>query len=200
MSKYKFSFEETPYLVETLLNGKKKVVNGDLAFLYDENEGNNSYYRRENNVWVLDDELTNEMISTDENILCNLQKECIEIENNTIAFNAIPIVKKENSIDLDVSEKIVNHHNYLSEILNDDKKYIEKVNADVLKLYTKYYSWILFSVKAIEMKFSVNNFIQFIKTLFLAKRNEKVFMHQIREESTRWLIIRALKLKSNSAL
>lgn len=145
--------------------------------------------------FCFDKNSTNKPLYWDNSILAIL-----EIENNKISFNSIPVVKKENSIDLDVSEKTVNHHNYLSEILKDDNKYIEKVNTEVLRLYDKYYTWILFSAKAIEVKFSYQNLIKIIKTLVLIKKNEKTLLHQIREESTRWLIIRALKLKTKSAL
>ena len=124
----------------------------------------------------------------------------LEIENGFINFQSIPIVKDGDFLDIDSSEKINKHLKYLSEILKDDEKYLDKVNQDVLLLYNKYLNWLLSSINSIEFRFNKRSLKMLLWTLFYGKKNYKVTLHQIREESTRWLLERALKLKSKSDL
>jgi poly-gamma-glutamate synthesis protein (capsule biosynthesis protein) len=124
----------------------------------------------------------------------------LEIENGKISWQSIPVIKKNDFLDIDNSDKISEHLKYLKDILTDDEKYIEKVNSEVLRLYEKYKNWLLSGSNAIELKLSIKSLIQMVKTIFFIKRNEKVTLHQIREESTRWLLARALKLKSKTEL
>lgn len=124
----------------------------------------------------------------------------LDIENGIINWQSIPVIKKNDFLDIDSSDKINEHLKYLTDILTDDEKYIAKVNSEVLNLYEKYKNWLLSGINAIELKLSIKSLIQMAKTIFFIKRNEKVTLHQIREESTRWLLARALKLKSKTEL
>lgn len=124
----------------------------------------------------------------------------LEMEDGLINYKSVPIIKKGDFLEVDKSKDTNEHLKYLTEILIDDKKYIEKVNSEVLRLYKKYLNWLFSGAKAVELKLNKRNLIQLIKTAFLSKSNEKIVLHQIREESTRWLLIRALKLKSKTEL
>jgi len=84
MKKNKLSEIDANYLADTLIDGSKKVIDGQYALLYkgySENvENENDYYVRKNNKWVLDTELSKKNMSIDESsILCDLQEKCINI-------------------------------------------------------------------------------------------------------------------------
>jgi len=82
----KVSTEDATYLAETLINGMKKVKEGDYAFIFNFGEtetdtGNIDYYKRVNDEWVLDKSVDKSFFVNDDELLCNLQDKCIQ-ENN----------------------------------------------------------------------------------------------------------------------
>jgi len=90
---------DSEYLAETLINGSKRVLNGNYAILNYISSNTDSdlvisYYIRKNNIWVLDDSVDKNGISDNQSILCNLQVDCINSPNkindiceNTQLFN-----------------------------------------------------------------------------------------------------------------
>jgi len=79
---------EAIYLAETLIDGIKKVIDGQYAILYkgySENIADESdYYIRKNNKWVLDNQVAQKSGITDEpSIICDLQEKCISVPTNT---------------------------------------------------------------------------------------------------------------------
>lgn len=126
----------------------------------------------------------------------------LEIENGNIHNEVIPTIRNGHFIDIDNSIEIKKHLYDITTILKDDKKYMEKVNKYVLKLYPKYQQWLLGGFNAIEMKLNFKNILRIIKRLTISNRkaNFKIAMHQMREDSTRWALIRALKIMSKSNL
>jgi len=86
MNKNKIPESEADYLANTLLDGHKKVVDGQYAILYkgykeNVNEEVDYYVRRENK-WELETEMSNVINSDDPSILCNLQEKCMSVPNN----------------------------------------------------------------------------------------------------------------------
>ncbi len=82
MKRNNLSEPEAIYLAETLIDGHKKVIDGQYAIVYNgyrENvEDESSYYVRQNDEWVLDKSIPKKTGSIDESaILCDLQKQCI---------------------------------------------------------------------------------------------------------------------------
>ena len=123
--------------------------------------------------------------------------------DSTISFNVLPIKVIGYNIEMDHSQEVFKHLNWLQHLLTFNDIYINQVNAEVLKLYPKYEEWLLTSLKAV--KFDDNKSL--LRTLYRAFRmyfkyqvNHRVAMHQLREESTRYLLIRAFKLLSKSYL
>ncbi len=87
MKKNGLTEEQANYLADTLIDGNKKVVDGQHAILfkgYSQNIADESdYYIRKGNKWVLDRELSKESGITDEpSILCDLQQKCVSIPKN----------------------------------------------------------------------------------------------------------------------
>jgi len=73
------------YLSETLLNGVKKVINGQYAVLNLYNATNTNdgeYYVRQNNQWTLDKSPPTDLFIDDNDVLCNLQQKCMSYPGN----------------------------------------------------------------------------------------------------------------------
>jgi len=87
IKKNKLSEPEATYLADTLVNGIKKVIDGQYAILYkghssavDYIKEESDYYVRKDDKWVLDKELIKKNLVTDEpSIICDLQEKCISI-------------------------------------------------------------------------------------------------------------------------
>lgn len=87
MQKKKFSESEAEYQANTLIDGHKKVIEGQFAILYKGYQENTAdeidFYVRNDNKWVIDKELNKEDINTDEpSVLCDMQKQCISVPSN----------------------------------------------------------------------------------------------------------------------
>jgi hypothetical protein len=90
IQKKRFLESEAEYLATTLVDGHKKVIDGQFAILYNGYKENMSdevdFYVRKNNKWVIDKDISKEDINTDESaILCDLQKQCISVPNNNLS-------------------------------------------------------------------------------------------------------------------
>ena len=79
--KKKLDDDDAEYLADTLINGYKRVLNGQYAILHDQLNIENiySYYIRKNNQWVFDPNIDKRLITDSQNILCNLQEKCIAV-------------------------------------------------------------------------------------------------------------------------
>jgi len=74
-SSMKLNETESEYLADTLINGVKQVLDGNYAILMDLPKI--TYYVRKNNKWILDELVEKNGISNNQNILCNLQFNCV---------------------------------------------------------------------------------------------------------------------------
>lgn len=84
MKKNKLTETEATYLADTLIDGNKRVLDGQYALLYkgySENiEDEIDYYVRKNNKWVLDNQIQKKEGITDQSsLLCDLQKKCMNV-------------------------------------------------------------------------------------------------------------------------
>ena len=83
--KEKLGDVEADYLANTLLDGHKLVLQGDYAILYKGVQQNiqdeRDYYVRKENKWVLDNDIADDLNTDDSSILCNLQKNCINVSD-----------------------------------------------------------------------------------------------------------------------
>ena len=80
--KYRYPAEEASDLAETLIGGvgTKKVVEGNYAMIYDNNTDVISYYKRHDNRWTIDDNIDPDIMLNNQNLLCNFQNKCIEVD------------------------------------------------------------------------------------------------------------------------
>ena len=80
-SKHKYNDEDAEYMADTLINGVKPVVDGNIAIVFVNEEQKIKYYKRVNNRWELDETIDeNAFNSNSPNLLCNFQNSCIEVE------------------------------------------------------------------------------------------------------------------------
>jgi len=135
----KLNDEDADYVADTLINGFKKVINGQYAILKKINNNNVEfeYYVRKNNKWELDENFDSGSSSredgvSDSNLLCNLQEKCISIP------------KKNNYDNGDNCESIILSkselkNNALKNIINEfDIKYNESKEEFEEKINKKY--------------------------------------------------------------
>jgi hypothetical protein len=89
MKKNKLTEKEADYLSDTLIDGNKKVIDGQYAILfkgYAENiKDQSDYYVRKNNKWVLDKNMSadKEPLTDEGSILCDLQEKCMNVSTKT---------------------------------------------------------------------------------------------------------------------
>ena len=138
----KLNDEDADYSADTLINGFKKVINGQYAILKNvtTNDVTFEYYVRKNNQWELDADFdvgdsadaSKKDGITDSNLLCNLQKKCISIPEKTIYGDG----DKCESIILSKSEL---KNNALTNIINEfDKNYSDSKEEFEEKINKKY--------------------------------------------------------------
>jgi hypothetical protein len=80
VTKHNFSQNDAEIDAETMLNGFKTVQNGDLAKVYDDRTTTLSFYKREQNRWTKENSITEDMVVNDPSMLCNFQKDCIDVQ------------------------------------------------------------------------------------------------------------------------
>jgi hypothetical protein len=72
---------------EAMVSGKRITRNNDIAILNNAEKPN--YYRRVNNVWVVDPELTSRITAVNNKDMCNMQDSCIYIKKQCVEGNSV---------------------------------------------------------------------------------------------------------------
>lgn len=112
------------------------------------------------------------------------------------------LVTKRNNYDLEIEneQEIIKHCNKITEILNNEKLYRDRLKNDILEFHYKYKLWLLSGLNAQEMKFTPMKIISIIKSMLFKKANYRLALHQIREESTLWILQRGFQALSKTKL
>ena len=151
IKKEKMKMDDAISLADTLISGVKKVSDGQYAFIFnlETNDSDDSihYYVRQKNVWVLDNNIDKSFFINEASLLCNIKKDCIDINNQCQSTNL-------NKADL--------QKNILKDITDQfDEKYeiSKKEMEDKLKATYEYYRSISEKLTAIEFynQFQYNN-------------------------------------------
>jgi hypothetical protein len=115
---------EVEHLTDTLIVGKKRVRDGEYALLHDDGEGAVLYFRRTNDTWKVDEQMSATLLTDSAALNCSLEPGCVYNENSM-------------SVDdkcVSVSEtKALMHENILKEIIN---RFDEKLAATAQELRT----------------------------------------------------------------
>ena len=154
MEKKRMTEKDAEYLANTLIDGHKKVIDGQFAILYKGYQENAAdeieFYIRQDNKWVLDKEINKENINTDESsILCDVQKQCINVSTE---MGDKCESSKENELGLQTK--------LLKDIISEfDTKYkmnTEQLKNDITQKFEYYDSLI-----AILTKIQTNEFLKY---------------------------------------
>ena len=156
----KISHEDADYLADTLINGFKKVINGQYAILKKINNNNVEfeYYVRKNNKWEMDADFDVGSANRgdgiyDSNLLCNLQEKCVSVAEKNIYGDG----DKCETLSLNKSEL---KNTAITNILNEfDKKYSETKQEFEEKMNKKYA--FLFENINILTKIKTDNYLKY---------------------------------------
>ena len=152
-SKMKLSQEEAVELADSLITGYKKVKEGDYAIVYDPDSVKELYFKRDNNVWILDENAVKDFftqekdgIAIDPTTLCNIQPDCIDVGKNEFTQNC-------ESFSLNKTELLEN--SYKKILTEFDKQY--ELSKDKFKEQIenrfKYFDYIIENINKIELNF-----------------------------------------------
>ena len=143
ITKHKYDVDDVPIIANALLDGMREVTDGDLAIVYLNDENDYAYYGREGTQWTRMTDLTDQnIVSKDNNVLCNLQKECIEVDKK--------IKSSCESMDLNKAQL---EETALKQMINAfDKKYqySKEVQKDFLEKKFEYCLDVMPSLEKIE--------------------------------------------------
>jgi len=146
MNKNKLTEQEANYLANTLLDGHKKVIDGQYAILYKGyNQNSNEevdYYVRRDNKWELDNDMSKIINSTESSILCNLQEKCISVPtNNNMDDKCESIKVDELGIQNKLLKDVINEFDTRYKISKEDfeKEIKEKYDyfSDIIGVLSK---------------------------------------------------------------
>ena len=137
--KYKKDDEIAAYMADTLVNRAKRVRDGHYAILANSESGkpvNLEYYIRKDNEWVLEENIDPNWFITDDDILCNIQTDClfktnktddncesIEVTRGTIVSNAVKDILSQFDVKYKITKeeftaKLDKISSYYDEIYN----------------------------------------------------------------------------------
>ena len=115
MKKNGISESDAAYIAETLIDGNKRVVDGQYALLYkgyaEKVEDETDYYVRKDDKWVLDSEMskTNKGVTSDESsLLCDLQEKCINVVTSKSGEKCETMKTNELSLQNSLLKNIIN--------------------------------------------------------------------------------------------
>jgi len=116
---------EIVHLTETLITGKKRVRDGEYAILHDNTDGTVLYFKRNNDTWKIDQQMSATLPSDNAALNCSLEPGCVYNETAMSAQDKCTPVSES---------KALMHENILKEIINrfDEK---EAATAQELKNY-----------------------------------------------------------------
>ena len=167
IKKYKYTDEEAAMLAQSLIDGLKKVNEGDYAVFFSTVTNKFEYYFRKSNNWVYDEKASTNLFVSDPNILCNLQTDCVYADAQ---INGLC-----ESID---TVKDITKDTMLSSIVSQfDTQYIKsKEERDAgLKAKFEYYSEVNTKLKSIKYAKHVNaNKMQYDMGLTLVDTPESI--------------------------
>jgi len=152
-SKYKYGEEDAGYMADTLINGMKQVVDGNIAILFVNEESKINYYRRDNNRWELDENVKDDTFNANnQSMLCNFQQGCIEVQQRFGSQFDSQFNSKCESYDLNKKEI---KQKAIKEIMDEfDKNYrISKEELEIrINRQFDYYKSIIDKLKMIKHK------------------------------------------------
>ena len=154
IKKNKLSEIDANYLAETLIDGNKRVIDGQYALLYkgfaSDIKDEIDYYVRKDNKWVLDKELSKSVPNIDESsIICDLQEKCMNVTTKT-----------DDKCESMTTNELSLQNSLLTNIISEfDSKY-KLSNEEFKKEIKKQFDYFL-SIMPIISKIQTNEFLKY---------------------------------------
>lgn len=118
-----------------------------------------------------------------------------------IKVNVYPVLKQDDYIEVDDTIESYSYLNYLCNLIKDEISYLEVVNSECLRLYSKYLGWTMASLRVKELPTTFISWLKLLKACFMYdKVNLRSALHQFRSEDNRFIISRAFKILSETNL
>ena len=141
-------------MAETLINGVKRVENGQYAIINDTKNNtemlNMFYFKRANNRWEQDTSITPDMMADNESFLCNFQENCIEV---TKKYDAIcePMNVNKKTVTQNALKEMINQFDKTYQV---SKEQLQKILEEKFLYY--FYTWDKMKDIEINNKFKYN--------------------------------------------
>lgn len=119
-------------------------------------------------------------------------------EKSEIIYNVYNIKNKDGAIQINYSPKIKLHTNEICEILNNNDSYSQYINKEVLNLWKNYYIFFMRGLGAVSIRMKLIDILKAMYCIIFRKPNNQILINNLRCESHRWAILRALELKVQS--
>lgn len=120
------------------------------------------------------------------------------LEDGRIDFKVENIKFENNKIVEDNSDEIKLHNNTICDLLKDEYKYNEYINNIVLSLWKSYYIYFLRGLHTVNYKSGFKELMKSFYCIFFRKPDIPILINNLRCESHRWTILRALNLLNKS--
>lgn len=125
------SQENAVKMATTIINGKKQVEEGQYALLeLLDDDLKQFYYVRKNNEWILDDKVTKEAVGDVQSVFCNIQKSCIQVNEECIDNNSLKNLVIKNNLS-NMAKKIYEDNEITKETIREtilfNMKYYEEL-------------------------------------------------------------------------
>ena len=138
----KLSTDDAVYLAETLITGMKKVRDGDYAFVFEfgpTEDASITYYERVGNIWKNDPNVDKSSFLTDDDALCNVQKDCINVNNKceSTSLNKTQLEEKAlKTIMKEFDEKYLSSKERMEGKLKYDFEYNNSIIGRLAEIHT----------------------------------------------------------------
>ena len=126
---------DSHYLTETVLNGMRSVLDGHYAILIIGVEY--TYYIRKNNQWVITKNIDPTLITTSDNIRCNLQLNCISNINTCKNTENAALTIKQNFIKQalgEFDEKIAISKEAFTKMVDKKLEYYNRILPKIIEI------------------------------------------------------------------
>ena len=126
-----------------MILGKRKIEEGDYAMLdFDKKENGKFvnqilYYKRTNNIWVLDETITSANFIENTKLFCNIQPNCFQVKNNCDDIPLAEIeIKSENNKKLydEYKDTLSMNNNKIKEIMAFSLDYKLKIGDSLINI------------------------------------------------------------------
>jgi hypothetical protein len=132
--KFKYRLEDAEYTSESLVNGYKRLKDGQYSLLIDESNKNEmQYFMRKNNIWIEDNNIDKNLFLSDNESLCLVQPDCLytDNENNDNDEKCESLVLNKDTIVSKALKEILDQFDKKYEITKEDltnklNKYLER--------------------------------------------------------------------------